>query len=542
MSRPSEHSDPAARWNREVWQPSLSEHPERRDLFESPSGIPLEPLYALDPEEPGAGEFPFTRGNHPSMYRQRLWTMRQYAGYSSPTETNERFHFLLKKGQTGLSVAFDLPTQIGFDSDAPQAVGEVGRVGVPISTIEDLDQLLEGVPLDEVSISMTINSTAAVLFAFLVALARRRGIDPSTLRGTVQNDILKEFVARGTQRFPVAPSVRMAVDLIEYAGEVAPSFYPISISGYHIREAGSTAVEEVALTLANGIAYLEACQQRGLDLVTVGRRLSFFFNAHNHFFEEVAKFRAARGLWATICRERFAIDDDRACQLRFHAQTAGSTLTAQEPMNNVVRVTVQALAAILGGTQSLHTNSLDEALSLPSREAAQLALRCQQILATESGLTDVVDPLGGSPFIENLTRALEEGASEIIAQIDRQGGTLEAIDEGFVRSMIEASAYRQQVSIDSGETRPVGVEDGEIPDAPFRVDSSIEEERRKGLATHRENRDDGALTGLLETVGNAARSEVNVLPSLVDAVEGGATIGEITETLAAVFGEYRENA
>lgn len=543
MNRSSEHNDPAKRWKEEVWQPSLADHPERKQQFESPSGIPLEPLYCNASDEPGAGEFPFIRGNHPSMYRQRLWTMRQYAGYSSPAETNERFRFLLDEGQTGLSVAFDLPTQIGFDSDAPQARGEVGRVGVPISTIEDIDQLLDGIPLDEVSISMTINSTAPILFAFLVALARRRGIDPSLLRGTVQNDILKEFVARGTQRFPVAPSVRLAVDLIEYASDVAPRFYPISISGYHIREAGSTAIEEVAFTLANGIAYVEACQERGLDINAIGRRLSFFFNAHNHLFEEVAKFRAARSLWATICRDRFAISDERACQLRFHTQTGGSTLTAQEPMNNVVRVTLQALAAILGGTQSLHTNSLDEALSLPSKEAAQLALRCQQILARESGITDVVDPLGGSPFIENLTGTISDAARRLIDEIDGRGGTLKAIEEGFVRSRIEASAYRQQVAIDSGDQRPVGVEEGgEIPDAPFRVDPAIEEVRRKGLDEYRKNREEEKVATLLETIESTARSKDNLLPALVDAVDSGATIGEVSQSLASVFGEYHDHA
>ncbi len=531
------------RWLRDVHAPAVARSPERRESFETSSGIPLAPLYAPEAEGAGPGEFPFTRGLHPSRYRSRLWTMRQYAGYSSPAETNERFRFLLEKGQTGLSVAFDLPTQIGYDSDSPEALGEVGRVGVPISTLDDLDTLLDGIPLDRVSISMTINSTAPVLLAFLVALARRRGVDPRVLRGTVQNDILKEFIARGTQRFPVEPSVRLAVDVIEYATQELPSFYPISISGYHIREAGSTAVEEVAFTLADGIAYLEACRSRGLDLVQVGRRLSFFFNAHNHFFEEVAKFRAARRLWATICRERFGIEDDKATQLRFHTQTGGSTLTAQEPANNVVRVTVQALAAVLGGTQSLHTNSSDEALSLPSQEAAQVALRTQQILARESGVTEVADPLGGSPYVEALTDAVEEGARALLSEIDTRGGTVAAIADGFIRRRIESSAFKAQIAIDSGEATPVGVsEDAEIPEAPFRVDPAVERERRDAMARFRAERDETVVTEARGEIARVAASGENVLPALIAAVESRVTLGEIAETLALEFGEYRDDA
>ena len=389
---------------------------------------------------------------------------------------------------------------------------------------------------------MTINSTASTLLAFLVALAKRRGVDPGVLRGTVQNDILKEFIARGTQRFPVAPSVRLAVDVIEYAAQSLPSFYPISISGYHIREAGSTAVEEVAFTLADGIAYLEACRERGLDLSQVGRRLSFFFNAHNHFFEEVAKFRAARRLWARICRDRFQIQDDAACQLRFHTQTGGSTLTAQEPDNNVVRVTVQALAAILGGTQSLHTNSSDEALSLPSQDAAQVALRTQQILSRESGVTEVADPLGGSPYIETLTNQVEERAQALIDEIDEKGGTVPAIEAGFIRRKIEASAYRAQVAIDSGEATPVGVsEDAEIPEAPFTVDPAVETMRREKMAAFRRERDDAQVAIAREEVLRAARDGDNVLPALVAAVERQVTLGEISATFAECFGEYRDH-
>ena len=540
---PSPDTPRPERWLREVHAPAVARHGERRETFETSSGIRLEPLYTHDADATGPGEFPFTRGLHANMYRSRLWTMRQYAGFSSPAETNARYRFLLEKGQTGLSVAFDLPTQIGYDSDMPEATGEVGRVGVPISTLDDLDTLFDGIPLEKVSVSMTINSTAPVLLAFLVALAKRRGVDPAVLRGTVQNDILKEFIARGTQRFPVEPSVRLAVDVIEYAANELPSFYPISISGYHIREAGSTAVEEVAFTLADGIAYLEACRDRGLDLVQVGRRLSLFFNAHNHFFEEVAKFRAARRLWATICRERFGITDDAACQLRFHTQTGGSTLTAQEPANNVVRVTVQALAAVLGGTQSLHTNSADEALSLPSQEAAQVALRTQQILARESGVTEVVDPLGGSPYVESLTDAVETGAHALIAEIDEKGGTVAAIASGFIRRRIEASAFAAQVAIDSGAATPVGVsEDAEIPEAPFTVDPAVEEARRTAMQAFRAARDDTAVAAARAEVSRVATSGENVLPALVAAVEANVTLGEIAETLAQHFGEYRDDA
>jgi len=532
-----------ARWRRETYEPTLARHSERKPKFETSSEIQLDPLYSHDNSEEGPGEFPYTRGLHASMYRSRLWTMRQYAGYSSPKETNERFRFLLDKGQTGLSVAFDLPTQIGYDSDAPESVGEVGRVGVPISTLDDLDILLDGIPLDRVSISMTINSTASILLAFLVALAKRRGLDPSLLRGTVQNDILKEFIARGTQRFPVEPSLRLTVDVIEYASTELKNFYPISISGYHIREAGATAVEEVAFTLADGIAYLESCRERGLDLCKVGRRLSFFFNAHNHFFEEIAKFRAARRLWATICRDRFGMKENAACQLRFHTQTGGSTLTAHEPDNNVVRVTVQALAAVLGGTQSLHTNSSDEALSLPSQGAAQVALRTQQILAQESGVTDVVDPLGGSPYIETLTETIEERARALIAEIDQKGGPVSAIIDGFMRRKIETSAYRAQVAIDSGENTPVGVtEDAEIPEAPFSVDSAVEEARRKQLQAFRSERNPQSIDHARTSIADVAKGPENLMPTLIAAVERGVTLGEISETLTKIFGEYRDHA
>ncbi|MDE0960474.1 MAG: methylmalonyl-CoA mutase family protein [Planctomycetota bacterium] len=533
---------PPTRWTQHCWEPFVSDHPERLARFQTSSGTPVDPLYCQDEESPGPGEFPFTRGIHPSMYRGRLWTMRQYAGYSSPQETNQRFRFLLAQGQTGLSVAFDLPTQIGYDSDDPEATGEVGRVGVPINTIDDLDQLLSEIPLESVSISMTINSTAPLLLALLLALAKRRGIAFDQIRGTLQNDILKEYIARGTQRFPVEPSMRLVVDVIEYCSKEVPSFYPISISGYHIREAGSTAIQEVAFTLANGIAYLNACRDRGLDLIQVGRRLSFFFNAHNQLFEEIAKFRAARRMWARICRERFQIEDDRACQLRFHTQTGGSTLQAKEPANNIVRVTIQALAAVLGGTQSLHTNSWDEALSLPSQEAARLALRTQQVLASESGVTDTSDPLGGAPFIEYLTNQIDDGAMAMISDIDERGGMLVSVNDGYIRRAIEQSAYEAQVTRDSGESTPVGVEeDGAIPEAPFRVDASIEQQRKQMLEKYRLQRDDSAVESALLRVEQSATGSDNMIPVLIDAMESGCTLGEVSRRLAAVFGESQDH-
>ncbi|MFN0057489.1 MAG: methylmalonyl-CoA mutase [Planctomycetota bacterium] len=535
------------RWQHQTYAPFIAKHPERKPAFRSAAGIELPPALCLKGGEnaggaEGPGEHPYTRGIFPSMYRGRLWTMRQYAGYSSPRDTNERFRFLLASGTTGLSVAFDLPTQIGYDSDHPLAEGEVGRVGVPISTIEDMDLLLRGIPLEEVSISMTINSTAPILLGLLCALARRRGVAWSQLRGTIQNDVLKEYTARGTQRFPVAASLKLAVDVIEFATNELPRFHPISISGYHIREAGATAIEEVGFTLANGIAYLDACRARKLDLAQVGRRLSFFFNAHNQLFEEVAKFRAARRLWAQLCTERFGITDPQACQLRFHTQTGGSTLTAQEPANNIVRVTIQALAAVLGGTQSLHTNGSDEALSLPSAESAKLALRTQQILATEAGVTEVADPLGGCPYVEYLTDAVVTGARALIAEIDAQGGTVKAIENGFVRRRIEASAYHAQVAIDSGEAAPVGVAPGgEIPDAPFRVDPTIETELRAELVRRKRARTGAAHSDALKTLRSAAAvSTQNLLPSIITALEADATLGEVAATLAAEYGEFKD--
>ncbi len=538
---PAEAAGGHDRWRRAVYEPFVAAHPERRSPFTTPSGLTLPPVYEDAPGSAGPGEFPYTRGIHPTMYRGRLWTMRQYAGYSSPRETNARFRYLLAEGQTGLSVAFDLPTQIGYDSDDPKARGEVGRVGVPISTVAHLEELLDGIPLDRVSISMTINATAPVLLGLLLVAARRRGIPWSTLRGTIQNDILKEFIARGTQRYPVAPSLRLAVDLIEFAAAEVPQFHPISISGYHIREAGATAVEEVAFTLANGCAYLDQCRARGLDLERIGRRLSFFFNAHNHLFEETAKFRAARAMWAETCRERYGLRSTEACQLRFHTQTAGSTLTAQEPENNVARVTIQALAAVLGGTQSLHTNGQDEALSLPSERSAKVALRTQQILAEESGVTEVVDPLGGCPYIEDLTRRIALGARELIHRIAEQGGMVAAIENGFVRRAIEASAYRAQMELERGSRRQVGVTPGgEIPHAPFRVDPAVEAERRAALAALRARRAPRPVADALERLAGATRAGENLLPPIIAALEVDATLGEISASLARELGEYRD--
>ena len=521
------------------------------DVRRTDSGIEIRSLYTegdLDgwdaAERLGLpGEAPFTRGVYPSMYRGRLWTMRQYSGFGDAASTNQRFRFLLEAGQTGLSCAFDLPTQMGYDSDHPRAEGEVGKVGVAIDSIDDMRTLLAGIPLDTVTTSMTINSTAAILLLMYEIVAEEQGVASDRISGTIQNDLLKEYIARGTYVYPPKPSMRIITDIFGYCSENIPRWNTISISGYHIREAGSTAVQEIAFTIANAIAYVQAAIDAGLDVDDFAPRLSFFWNGHNHFFEEVAKFRAARRLWATICRERFGIEDDKATQLRFHTQTGGSTLTAQEPANNVVRVTVQALAAVLGGTQSLHTNSSDEALSLPSQEAAQVALRTQQILARESGVTEVADPLGGSPYVEALTDAVEEGARALLSEIDTRGGTVAAIADGFIRRRIESSAFKAQIAIDSGEATPVGVsEDAEIPEAPFRVDPAVERERRDAMARFRAERDETVVTAARGEIARVAASGENVLPALIAAVESRVTLGEIAETLALEFGEYRDDA
>ena len=439
-------------WERDVYGPFKAQHPERKEEFSTASGIPLKPVYGG-----GAwpGVFPFARGILPTMYRGKLWTMRQYAGFTSARLSNERYRRLLAQGVTGLSVAFDLPTQIGYDSDSPEAEGEVGRVGVPINSLRDMEVLLDGIPLDRVTTSMTINSTAGLLLCLYVAVAKKRGIDPARLGGTVQNDILKEYIARGTYRFPVGPSMRLITDTFRFCAASVPRWNPISISGYHIREAGATAVQEVAFTLANGIAYVQAAVDSGLDVDRFGARLSFFFNAHSHLFEEVAKFRAARRMWAKIMRERFGAREERSCLLRFHAQTAGSTLQSRQIDINVVRTTMQALAAVLGGTQSLHTNGRDEALALPTEASARLALRTQQVLGYESGVTDVVDPLGGSPYVEQLTDEVEARATTLIGRIDQLGGAVKAL--AFMRGEIERSAYEAQQRLESAQDVVVGV-------------------------------------------------------------------------------------
>jgi methylmalonyl-CoA mutase N-terminal domain/subunit len=490
------------------------------------------------------GEFPFTRGIYPDMYRGRLWTMRQYAGFGTARESNERYRYLLAQGQTGLSVAFDLPTQIGLDPDDPLAAGEVGKVGVSIASLRDMEVLLDGIPLERVSISMTINSTAGILLAMVLALARRRGVSWSDLRGTVQNDPLKEYIARGTYIYPPAPSLRLAVDIIAFCQEHVPQWNPISISGYHIREAGATAVQELAFTLADGIAYVEGALAAGLDVDAFAGRLSFFFNAHSDFLEEVAKFRAGRRLWARIMRERFHARRDRSCMLRFHTQTAGSTLAAQQPENNIVRVALQALAAVLGGTQSLHTNSMDEALALPSAQAAAVALRTQQIIAYESGVAHTADPLGGAYAVEAMTDAIEEEARAYLDRIDSMGGMLRAIETGFVQREIEESAYRRQREIESGLRTVVGVNrfTGGSRTLPglMVVDERVARDQQAALERLRRERDRAACTAALDGLRRAAAGGENLMPPILRAVEALLTVGEISACLREVFGEHRD--
>ena len=517
------------------------------------SGIPIAPLYGasdlprdLARRAPPPGTPPYTRGIHPGMYRARLWTMRQYAGFGSARQTNERFHYLLAQGQTGLSVAFDLPTQMGYDSDHTLARGEVGKVGVAISCLADMEALLDGLPLERVTTSMTINATAPLLLAFYVAVADARGTPRSALGGTVQNDVLKEYIARGTYIYPPAASLRLITDVFEFTAKALPQWNSISVSGYHMREAGCTAAQELAFTLGNGLAYLGAARARRLDVARIARRISFFFNAHNHLFEEVAKFRAARRLWAGLLRERFGVTDPEAAKLRFHTQTAGSMLTAQQPLNNVVRTAVQALAAVLGGTQSLHTNSYDEALGLPGADGARLALRTQQMLAHESGVTDTADPLAGSYFVEALTAELEQRAREILARVDAQGGMLEAIGNGWVQQQIHEAAYRWQREVEAGTRVVVGVnrftEDEPIAPPPFRPDPAVERERAAMLAAWRDGRDAAACRGALERLERAARGSDNLMPPILAALVAHATLGEVCDTMRGVFGAYRPGA
>lgn len=495
-------------------------------------------------DQPPAGQFPFTRGIYPEMYRTRLWTMRQYAGFGSAEESNARYRYLLAQGTTGLSVAFDLPTQMGMDADAPLAMGEVGRVGVSICSLADMRVLFEGIALEGVTTSMTINSTAAILLSLYVLVAEEQGAELRKLSGTIQNDILKEYIARGTYIYPIAPAMRLITDIFAWTSRELPEWNSISISGYHIREAGSTAAQEIAFTLANAIAYIEAAQQAGLAVDAFAPRLSFFFNAHNDFFEEIAKFRAARRLYARIMKERFGAKDKRSLLLRFHTQTAGSTLTAQQPDNNVVRVTLQALAAVLGGTQSLHTNGKDEALGLPTSEAANLALRTQQIVAFESGVTQAVDPLGGAPFIEELTDRLEKEAEAYIARIDALGGAVPAIQKGFVQNEIQNAAYEYQRGVEKGDVVVVGVnrfqqpEDGTTP--VFRIDPAIERAQVERLRQVRASRSQTDWKQAMDALEAAAKGGENLMPRIMDAARKLATVGEISDCLRGVFGEYRE--
>jgi methylmalonyl-CoA mutase N-terminal domain/subunit len=536
-------------WRERTLDPFLEEHDERREAFTTTSDIEVRRLYTPEDREDAdyeedvgyPGEPPFTRGVYPTMYRGRLWTMRQYAGYGTAEETNERFRYLLESGQTGLSVAFDLPTQMGYDSDHAMAQGEVGRVGVAVDTLDDMLRLFDGIPLDRVSTSMTINATAPVLLALYVAVGDEQGVDRRDLRGTVQNDILKEFVARGTYIYPVEPSLRLVTDVFDYCSREIPSWNSISISGYHIREAGATAAQELAFTLADGLEYVRRALDRGLDLEAFAPRLSFFFACDNHFFEEIAKFRAARRLWARLMRERHGASD-RSCRLRFHTQTAGSTLTAQQPANNVVRVAVQALAAVLGGTQSLHTNSWDEALALPSGEAAKLALRTQQILASESGVADTVDPLGGSYYVEELTDRVEEKARSHLEEIDAMGGAAEAV--GWMEEEIHRTAYRHQKAVESGEREVVGVNVHREEESRQEIElpgfDELARGQRERLEEVKDRRDDGRVRESLDRLARRARDGGNVLPAMVEAVKRRATLGEISDALREVWGEYRD--
>ncbi len=546
-------SDAKKAWESGPLARTLKKSPERKAEFTTSSGIPLDRVYVPD-EVPVdydrqlgmPGEYPFTRGVQPTMYRGRLWTMRQYAGYATAQESNRRYKFLLEQGQTGLSVAFDLPTQIGYDSDDPMALGEVGKVGVAISSIEDMATLFDGIPLDKVSTSMTINAPAAILLALYIAVARRQGVEEKRLRGTIQNDILKEYIARGTYIFPPKPALRLITDVFRYCAANVPNWNTISISGYHIREAGSTAVQEVAFTLADGIAYVQAALDAGLAVDDFAPQLAFFFNAHNNFMEEVAKFRAARRLWARIMKERFGAQDPRSLMLRFHTQTGGSTLTAQQPENNVVRVTLQALAAVMGGTQSLHTNSMDEALALPTERAVQVALRTQQIIAHESGVADTIDPLAGSYVVEHLTDEIEKQAAEYIRKVDDLGGALAATERGYIQTEIANAAYAYQRAVDKREQIVVGVNAFQVEERleleRLKIDPAIEEQQRCRLAELRARRNNSKVAELLAQLESAARTPENLLPLFIECVENKVTLGEICSTLRGVFGEYKPSA
>ncbi|MFN5401764.1 MAG: methylmalonyl-CoA mutase [Bacteroidota bacterium] len=519
---------------------SVTNQPKKQS---TDSGIEINDLYCVPlPMTERPGTFPFTRGIHPTMYRDKLWTMRQYAGFSTAEESNKRYHYLLKQGTMGLSVAFDLPTQIGYDSDHPMAEGEVGKVGVSIDSLEDMEVLLKDIPLEEISTSMTINATAYILLALYIALAKKNGYDLKKISGTIQNDILKEYAARGTYIYPPKASMRLITDIFDYCSKEVPNWNTISVSGYHIREAGSDAVQELAFTLANGKAYLESALARGLDINVFAKRISFFFNAHNNLFEEVAKFRAARTMWAEITRSLGATDA-RAQMLRFHTQTGGSTLTAQQPMNNISRVTLQALSAVLGGTQSLHTNGYDEALSLPTEQAAAIALRTQQVIAYESGVTQTVDPLGGSYFVEALTEKIKDAARKYINTIDAMGGAVAAIEQGYIQEQIAQRAYEYQMAIESGDKIIVGVNKFVTKEEPvknvFRVDDSIRELQSKKLGKLRSERNQELVNKALSDLHEALQAEKNIMPYVIDAVTVYCTLGEIADTLRRVYGEYK---
>jgi methylmalonyl-CoA mutase N-terminal domain/subunit len=538
-------------WKSTTLDKVLQKNPERLKKFEYTSGTEIEALYAPDDlagwnynEAVGyPGEYPFTRGIQPTMYRGRLWTMRQYAGFADAEESNKRYRYLLEQGQTGLSIAFDLPTQIGYDSDHPLAQGEVGKVGVAIDSLADIETLFKEIPLDKVSTSMTINSTAPVLLAMYITLAKKQGVDQSKLDGTIQNDILKEYVARGTYIFPPRPSMRLITDVFKYCGQNVPKWNTISISGYHIREAGSTAAQELAFTLADGIAYVQAAIDSGLDVDQFAGRLSFFFAAHNNLFEEVAKYRAARRLWAKIMKERFGAKDMRSCMMRFHTQTGGSTLTAQQPDNNIIRTTMQALAAVLGGTQSLHTNSRDEAYATPSEEAVTIALRTQQILGYENGIADTIDPLAGSYYVEKLTDTLQAEAEAYIAKIDKMGGALPAIEQGFPQREINESSYRYQKAVEAGDRIVVGVNKfvstyAKLP--LLRLDPAVSKKQVARLQKVKSERDNAAVKKALENLKKAAKGTDNTMPFIIECAAAYATIGEICDVLRGVFGEQRE--
>jgi len=540
-------------WEEEVLEPILDKYGVRRDEFTISDGTDVDALYGpwdLEEFDYGEdvgfpGEYPFTRGPYPTMYRGRLWTMRQYAGFGTAKQSNERYRYLLEQGQTGLSVAFDLPTQMGYDSDSDRARGEVGKVGVAIDSIADMEILFDEIPLDEVSTSMTINATASILLALYIAVADQQGVDRSELRGTIQNDILKEYISRGTYIYPPRPSMRIITDIFEFCSEEVPNWNTVSISGYHIREAGSTAAQEVGFTIANGIAYVEAALDAGLDVDDFAGRLSFFFNVHNNFLEEIAKFRAARRLWARIMRERFGAERERSMKMKFHSKTTGSTLTAQQPKVNIVRVALQAMAAVLGGTQSLHTNSWDEALGLPNEEAVRIALRTQQVIAHESGVADFVDPLAGSYVIEPLTDHIEEQARAYIAQIDDFGGAPEAIERGFPQSEVQEAAYQSQLARERGEEVIVGVNrfetDEDPPDDILKVDEEVEQNQIERLREFKASRTMDEVEEARRELREAAEGNANLVPYILNAVTSKVTLGEVSDTLRDVFGEHTEN-